>query len=133
MTSQNSEARSLGELFASVSEQSARLVRAEIELAKAELAAKAKRVGAGVGMFGAAASLAFWAVGALVATLILVLAIWLPAWAAALIVTGTMFVTIALLVLFGKNQVEKGSPPVPEAAIASIKEDLEAVKKGVQP
>ncbi|MDR3068713.1 MAG: phage holin family protein, partial [Cellulomonas sp.] len=70
---------------------------------------------------------------ALIATLILVLAVWLPAWAAALIVTAAIFATAAVLVLIGKKKVEKGGAPVPQAALDGIKEDLDAVKKGLQP
>jgi hypothetical protein len=65
---------SLAELVKQLSEQSSRLARQEVELAKAELAVKGKRAGIGAGMFGGAGMLGFYAVGALVATAILALA-----------------------------------------------------------
>ena len=47
------DTRSLGKLVSDLSEQASRLVRAEVELAKEELTAKAKHAGIGSGMFGA--------------------------------------------------------------------------------
>ena len=130
--SPGTDERSLGDLVAAMTEQSSRLVRAEIDLAKAELSAKAKQLGIGGGMFAAAAFLAVYGLGALIATLILVLAVWLPAWAAALIVTVVIFATAVVLVLVGAKKVEKGGAPVPQAALDGIKDDLDAVKKGLQ-
>lgn len=135
MTSQSpgTDERSLGDLVAAMTEQSARLVRAEIDLAKAELSGKAKELGIGGGMFAGAAFLAFWGVAALVATVILLFALVLPAWAAALLVTFLIFATAAVLVLVGKKKMEKGGAPVPQAAMEGLKEDLDAVKKGLRP
>ena len=45
---------SVGELVRQLSEQTSRLARQEVELAKAELAIKGKRAGIGAGMFGGA-------------------------------------------------------------------------------
>ena len=52
-TERSSEA-SIAELIKQLSEQSSRLARQEVELAKAELAVKGKRAGIGAGMFGGA-------------------------------------------------------------------------------
>ena len=46
---------SVAELVKQLSEQTSRLARLEVELAKAELAVKGKRAGLGVGMFGGVA------------------------------------------------------------------------------
>ncbi|MCL2089992.1 MAG: phage holin family protein [Micrococcales bacterium] len=135
MTSQSpgTDERSLGDLVAALTEQSARLVRAEIDLAKAELSGKAKELGIGGGMFAAAAFLAVYGLGALIATAILVLAIWLPAWAAALVVTSAIFATAVVLVLVGKKKMDSGGAPVPQAALDGIREDLDAVKESLRP
>jgi hypothetical protein len=77
---------SLAELVAQLSEQTSRLAHQEVELAKAELAAKGKRAGIGGGMFGGAGEFGFYALGALVATVILALATAVTAWLAALII-----------------------------------------------
>src|SRR5438874_8962855 len=47
---------SVAELVKQLSEQTSRLERQEVELAKAELAVKGKRAGLGAGMFGGAAA-----------------------------------------------------------------------------
>ena len=116
--------RSLAELSRDLANQTSALAQKEIELAKAELALKGKRLGVGVGAFGAAGLTGLYAVGALTAAAILALAIVLDAWLAALIV-GIAYAAIAgVLALTGKQKVEEATPPVPEQAIESTKTDV---------
>jgi uncharacterized membrane protein YqjE len=124
--------QSTAELVQRASEQISRLVRDEIALAKAELAEKGKHAGIGIGLFGGSGVLVFYGVGAAIATLIIVFDIFLPLWLAALIWTVVLFVVAGLLALFGKNQVTKAVPPEPEAAIASVKADVDEVKHAVR-
>jgi len=70
--------QSTSELVQRASEQISRLVKDEIALAKAELAEKGKHAGIGVGLFGGGGVLALYGVGALFATLIIVLDLFLP-------------------------------------------------------
>ena len=126
------EEASLGELVQRLSDQTAVLARKEVELAKAELAIKGKRLGMGAGAFGGAGVVALYAGGALTATLILALATFLEGWLAALIVTVVYAAIAGVLALTGKKQVEAGTPPVPERAIDSTKQDIEAAKRGVR-
>ena len=65
--------RSVAELLKQASDQTATLVRQELELAKAELTVKGKQVGLGAGMFGGAGVFGFYAFGALTAAIILAL------------------------------------------------------------
>lgn len=125
------DTRSLGKLVSDLSEQASRLVRAEVELAKEELTTKAKHAGIGSGMFIAAAVLAAYAVAVGIATVILALAVALPAWLAALIVFVAMLVAAGVLVLVGRAQVKKGTPPTPQRAIENLREDVAAVKGGL--
>lgn len=124
--------QSTSELVQRASEQITRLVRDEIQLAKAELAEKGKHVGIGVGLFGGAGVLAMYGVGALIATLIIVLNLFLELWLAALIVTAALFLGAGLLALFGKIQVSKAAPPEPREAVASVKADVDQVKNAVK-
>lgn len=119
---------SIAELVRRLSDQSSQLARQEIELAKAEVTEKGKRLGIGAGAFGAAGVVALYAVGALTATLILVLATFLEGWLSALIVTLAYAGIAAVLALTGKKQVEEGSPPIPERAIDSAKQDVDQLK-----
>ncbi len=65
---------SMAELVERLSQQTTRLIRQEMELARTELTAKGKRAGIGAGMFGGAGAFGFYALGALIATAILGLA-----------------------------------------------------------
>jgi hypothetical protein len=124
--------KSLSELAQQLSEQTTALARKEVELAKAEMAIKAKRIGVGAGAFGAAGIVALFAVGALTATLILALATAMSAWLAALIVTAVYGAVAGALALVGRQRVEAGTPPVPERAIESSKQDVETAKERVK-
>ena len=121
--------RSTAELVRALSEQSSRLAQMEVELAKAELTEKGKKIGAGVGAFGAAGVVALYMVGALIATAILALSEAVDPWLAALIVTVVLGAVAAVLALTGKKSVEAGGPPVPERAIETTKEDIDTAKQ----
>jgi hypothetical protein len=121
--------RSIAQLVKQLSDQTSTLARKEVELAKAEMAIKGKRLGIGAGAFGAAGLVAVLALGALTATLILALAEALDAWLAALIVTVAYGVIAGVLALVGRSRVQAGTPPVPERAIDSTKEDVEWAKE----
>lgn len=120
---------STGELISRLSEQTSTLIRDEMRLAQAELGAKAKHAGVGVGMFGAGGLLAFFGAAALVATAILALALVLPAWAAALIVGVVLLMAAAVVSLLGKKQVEQAAPLKPERAMANVQRDVTEVKE----
>lgn len=122
---------SIGELVSALSEKFSALIRDEIRLAKAEMAEKAKNAGIGIGLFVGAGVLAFWGTGVLIATIILGIAEALPAWLASLIVFVGIMLVVGALILIGKKSLEKGTPPVPERAQASIKADVEALREGL--
>jgi uncharacterized membrane protein YqjE len=124
--------QSISELVQRASEQISTLVREEIALAKAELTEKGKHAGIGVGLFGGGGVLALYGVGALIATLIIVLSLWMPLWLAALIVTVVLFLVAGVLALLGKKQLTKAVPPEPQAAIESVKADVDEVKQAVR-
>lgn len=122
---------SVGELVTQLSEQTSKLVRSELQLAQAEMQAKAKHAGVGAGLFGGAGLVALFGVGALIATVILALALVLPAWSAALIVTVVLFVIAGVAAAVGKNHVSRATPPAPERTIGSVKRDIATVKGGM--
>jgi len=130
MTAPTKEA-STGELISRLSEQTSTLIRDEMRLAQAEMSAKAKHAGVGLGMFGAGGLFALLGSGAAVATVILALALVLPPWAAALIVTVVLFVIAAVVALIGKKQVEQAKPN-PERTMANVKQDVQTVKESAK-
>jgi uncharacterized membrane protein YqjE len=118
----------LGALVHDLTQQMSTLVRDEIRLAQVEMTEKGKRAGLGIGLFGGAGLVALYGVGALLATVILALALVLPAWLAALIVTVVLFAVAGVLALKGKSNVAQATPAKPEQAIEWLKEDVATVK-----
>ena len=120
--------RGLGDLVRQLSGQVSTLVNQEVELAKTELAEKGKKAAPGAGMLGGAGVAAMLALGSLTAFLILVLALVLPAWAAALIVTALWGAVAAVLGLQGRERMREVGKPVPEKTIETVKEDVQWLK-----
>ena len=129
---ERSQEATLAELVKQLSEQSSRLARQEMELAKAELTTKGKRAGIGAGMFGGAGVVGLYVVGALIATVILLLSKAMTAWLAALIVTVVLAAIAGVLALQGRKKVQQATPPMPEAATESVKEDVQWTKSRAQ-
>jgi uncharacterized membrane protein len=121
---------STGELVSRLSQEVADLVRSELRLAQAEVSGKAKKAGIGAGLFGAAGIVALYAAGVFIATAILALALVLDAWLAALIVGVVLAAVAGVAALMGKKQVAQAAPPVPTETVGSVKQDIQAVKKG---
>jgi hypothetical protein len=96
-----------------LTEQTITLARKEVELAKAEMAVKAKRFAVGAGAFGGAGLIGVLALDALTAAAILGLAEAVDAWLAALIVTAAYAALAGLLAVVGSSRVETGHPAGP--------------------
>jgi hypothetical protein len=127
----NRSEQSIGELAKQLSDQTSRLVRQEVELAKAELGEKARSAGIGAGMFGGAGMLGLYALGALTAAAILALATAVAAWLGALIVAAVYGAIAGILAMTGKTRMRRATPPMPQEALQSAKEDVEWTKERV--
>jgi hypothetical protein len=125
------DSASTAELVQRASEQISRLVRDELRVAVAELKAKGRHAGAGAGLFGGAGVVALYGLGAAIATVIVALALVMPAWLAALVVTVVLFAVAGVMALVGRAQIRQVGPPVPEQTVNSVKEDVQAVKDAV--
>jgi hypothetical protein len=119
---------STAELITQLSEQTSRLVRDELKLARAEFTAKAKQGGIGAGYLGAGGILAWFGFGALVAAAVLALALVVPAWAAALIVAAVLLLAAGIAALLGKKKVQDLSP-APERTITNVNRDIAEIKE----
>jgi hypothetical protein len=120
--------RPIGEIAGELTRDLSLLVRQELELAKAEMAQKGKTAVPGLEMLGAAGAVGLMAAGAVTACAVLVLAIFMPAWLAALVVGIVLAAVAYLLVMRGKEQVGKAGAPIPEQTIETVKEDVEWAK-----
>jgi hypothetical protein len=123
---------STAELVKQLSEQTSRLVREEVELAKAELQVKGKQAGIGAGMFGGAGLFGVFAFGALTAAIIAALSLAMDTWLAALIVAVVYGAIAGVAALMGKKKVQEALPPVPEDSVESVKEDVQWTKTRAQ-
>ncbi|HEV3379151.1 MAG TPA: phage holin family protein [Thermoleophilaceae bacterium] len=120
--------RGTGELLKELSDHTTTLVRKEVELAKAELGEKGKKAGMGAGMFGGAGLFGTFAFAALTTCIIVALDSVMELWLAALIVAVVYAAIAAVLALQGRNKVQEATPPVPEQATESVKEDVQWAK-----
>jgi Putative Actinobacterial Holin-X, holin superfamily III len=120
---------SIGELVRHLSEQTSELARREVELAKAEMRVKVKRLGVGAGTFGGAGLFGLAAFAVLTAALVLLIATAVEAWVAALIVAAAYAAVAGGLALAGKRSVDQATPPIPEQTIESTKADIDETKR----
>lgn len=113
-----------------VADKARSIVQLELALAAAELKKKLLALSIGIGLLVGAALFAVLAIGFGLATIAAALATVVSTWLALLIVTGGLFVLVAVLAVIGIRLVSKGTPPVPEQAIAEAKLTTEALRNG---
>jgi membrane protein len=123
--------QTIAQLLHSAAEQTKRLVRDEVALAGAELKAKGRRAGKGVGLLGAAGIVAGYGAGALLAAVIMLIGMAIGAWAAALITVAGLAGAGAALALVGKKQLGRAGPLRPEHAAAEFAADISVVKERI--
>lgn len=124
--------QSTAQLVQRATEQISQLIRDELTLARIELAEKGRNAGIGFGLFGGGGVLALYGLGALLTAVVLLLALAMPAWVAALIVAVVLFGLAAVLAATGRGRVRRAVPPVPTAATDSLRADVGAVTDAVR-
>jgi hypothetical protein len=120
--------RSLGELFADLARDTRTLIQQEIELAKTELAANASRMTGSVTMIVAGGLIAYGGLLAIVAAVVLgLIALGLPAWAAALL-GGLVVAGIGYALIRAGLASFRPSELTPHQTIETLKEDAQWLK-----
>lgn len=119
---------SIGDLVKDATAQVSTLVRAEVELAKAEITRDVKKGLTGSVFFIAALAVLFYSTFFLFFFLAELLDEWLWRWAAFLIVFGIMVLFAIVLALFGYLKVRRIRGP--RQTIESVKETREALTPG---
>ncbi|MBC7518488.1 MAG: phage holin family protein [Microbacteriaceae bacterium] len=104
------------------------LVKGEIDQLKAELIVKFKALGIGAGIIVGAVVILLFAVGVLLTSAVLALALVMPGWLAALLVAVVLIIAAGLVGLVGYRRLKLGLPPVPTTSINSVKKDLDTIK-----
>ena len=129
MAEERAEERTVGQLVAQASQEVSEIVRAEIALAKAELASSAKNGAVAGGLFGAAGYLGFLASILLTIALAYGLtAAGLAPWLSFLLLAVLFLVLAGVLALIGRSRIGRVGPP--KRAIESTRLTLAAVKPG---
>ena len=124
------EEKSLGDLFADLAADTGTLVRQEVALAQAEITHKATKAGKNVGYLAVGGAVAYLAVLAITAALIIGLANFMPAWLSALIV-GAVFAVVSYFMITSAFAELKTINAVPLETVETIKEDVKWLKKEV--
>jgi uncharacterized membrane protein YqjE len=124
---QKRDDRSIGELFAELSQKTTTLVRQEIQLAKVEMSQKASRVGKNVGFLVIGGVVAYTGVLALVTAAIIVLGQVIAYWLSAAIIGVVITLIGAALVLKGANTLRQ-EEPTPRETVETLQEDKEWLK-----
>lgn len=124
------EERSLGDLFSELAAETSTLVRQEVALAQTEMTQKATVVGKNVGFLVVGGAVGYAALLALLAAAIIGLAMFVPAWAAALIV-GVVVGIVALVLISSALKSLKKTSLTPKQTVETLKEDAQWLKNQV--
>ena len=125
------DGKSIGALVTDVTTQLSNLVRAEVELAKAEITAEVRKGVTGSVFFTVAAVIGLFSLFFFFFTLAELLSVWLVRWAAFAIVFGLMLLAAALFGLLGYQKVRKIRKP--ERTIESLRESAQVLQHRGRP
>ena len=122
----NTAEKSLGDVVNDVSTKASLLVREEIELAKTEIAEKAKSLGKGVAVAIVAGVMVVFALIYFFEALAwffndLLGTVTSSPWLGFIIVFGILFIIAAIAGYVGLRWIKKGAPPTPDLAIEEAK------------
>lgn len=121
----------IGGMFKGFADDLKDLVRQELRSARDEMAEKAKTAGAGAGMLSGSLIGALFTLGSLTVLAIVAIALVVPLWASALIVTVLWGIVTAVLAISGKKKLQESTPFIPEQTIENVKEDVAWTKERI--
>ena len=122
------EEKSLGDLFADLTRESSVLIRQEINLAKAEMTQKAAKFGKDATTVAIGGFIAYAGALTLFAAIVLLVAQFIPAWVAALLVAIIALVGGGLMAMGGLKAM-KTIDPTPHNTLDTLKEDAKWAKQ----
>jgi hypothetical protein len=125
------ENRPLGDLFGDLAADMSNLVRQEVTLAKVEITQKAKYVGRNIGYLVIGGAVAYAALLAIIAALIILLAKVVPNWGAALIV-GAVVGGIGWLLIGKAMMALQQADLTPRETVETLKEDATWMKQQIK-
>ena len=107
--------QSWSETFQTLGTAVLELLKAEIAALERDLARSGKNAALGIALVLAAAAVVFWTLGVATFFLVQLLALWLPVWGAALVVTLTLAAVAGGLAFAGLRKLEKFENPLSTA------------------
>jgi hypothetical protein len=122
--------RSLGELLSELAGETGTLVRQEVALAQAELTQKAVVVGRNIGFLAVGGAVAYAALLAVLAAIIIGLGNVIPLWLSALIVGAVVGITAYMLISSALKAL-KNTEMTPAKTVETLKEDAKWLKNQV--
>jgi hypothetical protein len=125
------ENRPLGDLFGDLASDMSSLVRQEVALAKVEITQKAKYVGRNIGYLVVGGAVAYAALLAVLAAIIMLLAKVVPNWGAALIV-GAVVGGIGWLLIGKAMMALQEAELTPRETVETLKEDATWMKQQIK-
>ena len=123
--------RPLGDLFGDLATDMSNLVRQEVTLAKVEITQKAKYVGRNVGYLVIGGAVAYAALLAIIAAVIMLLAKVVPEWGSALIV-GAVVGGIGWLLIGKAMTALQQADLTPRETVETLKEDATWMKEQIK-
>ena len=124
---QTNDDQSIGDLFGRLASDAGTLIRSEIRLAVAETKQNVRSVGSASAWLATGILIGALSIMTMIAALILLIAIWLPAWLSAAIVSFVSAGVGAAIAKQGWSMLNRAEF-APEDSIESIKEDAEWLK-----
>jgi protein-S-isoprenylcysteine O-methyltransferase Ste14 len=123
--------KQLGDIVADVTSKANLLVKEEIELAKAEVSQKAKRLGIGAGLITVAAVFLVFFLIFFLHMLAIGFSDWfdLRLWVGYAMVCILLLLFAVILALIARRSFKKGSPPTPQMAIDEAKKTRAAIEE----
>jgi len=119
----------LGGAAKRIADRARTIVRLEIELARLELQRKVAAIAVGAGLAIGALVLLLFGLAFALAGAPAGLATAIPVWAALLVVAGGLVLVAGVLGGIAAAALKKGTPPVPEQAIAEARATTEALRR----
>ncbi len=120
----------LAEAARHVAEHATTIARLELRLAAQEVKRKVVALGVGIGLLLGAALLGTVALLLLLGAGVAGVAVALPVWLSLLVVGGGLLLLAGPLAVVGLVLLKRGSPPLPEHAIAEARLTREALRDG---
>jgi hypothetical protein len=125
------ENKPLGDLFSDLASEMSELVRKEVALAKLEVGEKAKYIGKNVGYLVVGGAIAYAAMLAIIAAIIMLLDNVMPSWGAALIV-GVVVAAVGWLLISKARAALQATDVTPQQTVETLKEDAAWVKQQIK-